>query len=314
MRRAAVVVFALILAATCLTPLYGCSVGASTQASSSATQTADPGGPYLGQAPPGNTPQIFAPGIVSIGGATEWCGTFSPDGSEYYFYRYLPDSPSRLYFSRLENGAWTPPAMCQFAGEYEAAEPCFNADGSRLYFNWWYPVPEGQPGHDSFSTYYFVERTVSGWSEPVYAGQGMFMTASRDGKLYTTDVSGLKPVGGGMLAPGLTYLVEIKTADGVFTGYERININTYLGTQAHPCIARDGSYMLFDVGGGNHLFVSFKASDGTWGDAIDLTKYGFDWLAGGATISPDGKYLFFALRGDIWWVDIGVVESLRPAG
>lgn len=37
-------------------------------------------------------------------------------------------------------------------------------------------------------------------------------------------------------------------------------------------------------------------------------------MAGGAYISPDGKYLFFALRDDMWWVDAGVIEELRPTG
>jgi len=67
------------------------------------------------------------------------------------------------------------------------------------------------------------------------------------------------------------------------------------------------------VEGGSYLFVSFKNQDGTWGEAIDLTEHGFDPLAGGAYISPDGKYLFFALRDDIWWVDIKVIENLRPS-
>jgi hypothetical protein len=66
------------------------------------------------------------------------------------------------------------------------------------------------------------------------------------------------------------------------------------------------------VGRGDHLFVSFREADGTWGEPIDLAKHGFDPMAGGAYISPDGKYLFFSLNGDIWWVDIKVIESLRP--
>jgi len=29
-------------------------------------------------------------------------------------------------------------------------------------------------------------------------------------------------------------------------------------------------------------------------------------------IAPDGKYLFFSVGDDIWWVDIRVIENLRP--
>ena len=106
-------------------------------------------------------------------------------------------------------------------------------------------------------------------------------------------------------------MAKLKTEKGVFKGNERVEVRPYYGSQAHPCIAPDGSFMLFDVDGGSHLFVTFKQSDGTWGDGIDLTKHGFDPLAGGGYVSPDGKYLFFALKDDIWWVDAKVIENLR---
>ena len=61
------------------------------------------------------------------------------------------------------------------------------------------------------------------------------------------------------------------------------------------------------------MYVSFRKPDGTWDVAIDLTAHGFNPSAGGATLSPDGKYLFFHLNGDIWWVDTQVIEKLRPA-
>lgn len=41
-------------------------------------------GPYLGQTPPGMTPQVFAPDVFSDFKYT-FCSVFSPDGKEYYF-------------------------------------------------------------------------------------------------------------------------------------------------------------------------------------------------------------------------------------
>jgi hypothetical protein len=41
-------------------------------------------GPYLGQKPPGRTPEVFAPGIVSTG-AHEFAGSFTPDGKYLFF-------------------------------------------------------------------------------------------------------------------------------------------------------------------------------------------------------------------------------------
>jgi hypothetical protein len=254
-------------------------------------------GPYLGQEPPGMTPEVFAPGIVSDPSLFEYSGTFSPDGNEYYFNRTTADSQDILLFTRVVDGQWTAPEQLALTAGYTAGEPHVTLDNKRLYFMWERPVPEGKPG---WPVYYVVDRTANGWSEPQYAGQGMFLSSSRDGQMYTTDMSS-----------SAAYLARVTTADGVFTNYERLTIPNASGSHAHPCIAPDGSYLLFDVDG-SYLFVSFRKADGTWGDAMDLTKHGFDPLAGGAYVSPDGKYLFFALKDDIWWVDSRVIEELRP--
>jgi len=29
-------------------------------------------------------------------------------------------------------------------------------------------------------------------------------------------------------------------------------------------------------------------------------------------LSPDGKYLFYQSRGDIYWVDAKIIEELKP--
>jgi hypothetical protein len=259
-------------------------------------------GPYLGQEPPGLEAEIFAPGIISSPDYSEYSGSFSPDGDEYYFFRFSPTSESVLLFSKVVDGKWSVPEQLAVTAEYEASEPLLTVDNQRLYFNWGHPVPPGEPEFP----YYYVQRTGDGWSEPILAGQGMFLSSSQDGQLYTTDMSSRS-------VDGKTYIAKITEDDGVFTDYERLDIELPWGNPAHPCIAPDGSYILFDVRSGNYLFVSFKNADGTWGEAIDLTEHGFDPMAGGAYISPDGEYLFFALDKDIWWVDIEVIEDLRPS-
>jgi hypothetical protein len=257
-------------------------------------------GPYLGQKPPGMEPEIFAPDVISSPDFTEFSGSFSPDGNEYYFYRFSSTSEAVLLFSKIVDGKWSIPEKLAVTSEYVALEPYVTLDNQRLYFAWGYPVSPGQPQFP----YFFIDRTENGWSNPIYAGQGMFLSSSRDGQFYTTDMSSRN-------VDGKTYLAKITIEDGVFTDYERLSIQAHWGHQAHPCIAPDGSYILFDVESGNHLFVSFLEADGSWGGAIDLTNHGFDPMAGGAYISPDGHYLFFALNGDIWWVDISVIENLR---
>jgi Tol biopolymer transport system component len=284
-----------LLSALGLILLLGCSVVGTTPAVSQIEK------PYLGQEPPGLEPEVFAPGIVSLPGYNEYSGTFSPDGSEYYFYRFSEEMPAVLFYSQDVNGEWTAPEQLQLTAAHEAYEPYVTPDNQWLYFAWNNPTPGQNPG---LPGYYVSQRMDDGWSEPKYAGLGMFMSGDRAGNLYTTDMSTY-------LTDGRTFLTKLTVTDGVFTGYDRLDISARYGHQAHPCIAPDGTFLLFDVNSGGHLFVSFRQADGTWGEAIDLVEHGFDRKAGGATISPDGRYLFFSLDGDIWWVDIGVIEKLR---
>ena len=81
---------------------------------------------------------------------------------------------------------------------------------------------------------------------------------------------------------------------------------------AHPGISPDGSYILFDAGQ-SPVYVCFRNPDGTWGDPIDLSQHGFPRTGGIASVSPDGKYIFFGMNRDIYWVSSQIVEELRPA-
>ena len=60
--------------------------------------------PYLGQKPPGLTPEIFAPGIVSTSYYNHCTISFSPDGSEIFWAMAPLDSPARIYISKIDNG------------------------------------------------------------------------------------------------------------------------------------------------------------------------------------------------------------------
>jgi Tol biopolymer transport system component len=260
-------------------------------------------GPYLGQKPPGMTPAIFAPGIVSSTGFVEFKGSFSPDGNEYYFYRLSYPSDEivpTIFLSKVENGVWTQPARLQISQGTRAFHPCVSSDNKWLFFYWQF----GQ-GQTQRTGFYASERTDTGWSVPRYAGHGMYLTSDHSGQLYTTEsVWGSQPK---------HYLAKVTFSDGVFTHYERLDIDTQFGKQTHPCIARDGSYIIFDTEDDiSRLFVSFKDKDGSWGEAIDLTEHGFEPDSRGAYISPDGKYLFFSYKDDIWWIDTKVIEKLKP--
>jgi len=262
-------------------------------------------GPYLGQTPPGKTPQMFAPGLVSRMAASEYAITFSFDGKEMYY--TLGGNPQTTMFCRETAEGWTAPAPAAFSAGFGAHEPFLTLDNRQIYWGWFRPIPPGEPNRQNMDYGIWVsDRTADGWSAPKFVGQGMYITATRDGQFYITDHTEL-PNG---------YLAKVRMINGKFAGFERLHggmdaLRSRFPNIAHPAIAPDGSYIVFDVEGGPHLFVCFRNPDGTWSEAIDLSEHGLDRRAGIAKVSPDGKYLFFGLNGDIYWVSTALIEDLR---
>lgn len=82
------------------------------------TAAAPPPATYLGEAPPGLTPRLFAPGDVSTE-AVELNSVSSPDGQEFLFTRLIaglaesegyPGRTRQILFRMVyENGAWSAP-------------------------------------------------------------------------------------------------------------------------------------------------------------------------------------------------------------
>ena len=66
-------------------------------------------GPYLGQKPPGNDFEVFAPGLLSDVGH-EYSITFTPDGKEIYFSR----GGEGVLVCRLKKDGWTAPELIKF--------------------------------------------------------------------------------------------------------------------------------------------------------------------------------------------------------
>jgi Tol biopolymer transport system component len=122
----------------------------------------------------------------------------------------------------------------------------------------------------------------------------MYVSSDHSGQLYVTDLS---------VSQMRISLVTL--TDDRFTAYERIT------TGAHPCIASDGSYLVYDYGGGAHLYVRFRLEDGTWGEEIDLAGQGLPGIAGIASISPDGLYLFYTDGHELYWVSTEIITPLK---
>jgi hypothetical protein len=248
---------------------------------------------YFGEPPPGLTPKVFAPGLISNAATGDYACTFSPLGNEFYFTRST-STGQYIYETHLTGGAWTLPSPVSFSSGYGAHEPHLTYDNGTIYFGWFRPVPPGEPSSGWDYGIWATDRTATGWAPARYVGQGMFVSSSRDGQVYVTDTPYTQAA-----------IARATMTNGRFSGLERIRPG------AHPCIAPDGSYLVYDINGGNHLMVCFRQEDGTWGPGIDLTTHGLPADGGIASVSPDGKYLFYIFNHDLYWVSTALIESLR---
>lgn len=148
-------------------------------------------GPYLGQKPPTKVPELFAPGIISLAGSTEWSSCFSPDGNELYFYRITKVSGKteiKIFSTKHVDGIWIASEEAKFASGYPSSQPHITHNNKRLYFGWHRPVPQGETSYMGDRGVWISVKTENGWSEPKYAGQGMFVSSSNDGQIYTNDI------------------------------------------------------------------------------------------------------------------------------
>jgi len=94
-----------------------------------------PVGEYLGQAPPGDTARIFAPGFVNTGAYTR-DAAMTPDGSEFYFGVLQGPVATILETRRGPEGTWSDPEVAPFARDsrFFYLEPAIAPDGSRFMF------------------------------------------------------------------------------------------------------------------------------------------------------------------------------------
>ncbi len=90
-------------------------------------QTVAPSGPFLGQKPPGTTPEVFAPGIVSKEG-DQGRLFIAPDGSEIIYWERDVSGRMRIISIFNKGGVWSGPEALPFSEEYINNEPCLSPD------------------------------------------------------------------------------------------------------------------------------------------------------------------------------------------
>lgn len=283
--------------------------------------------PYMGQAVPGDIPQLFAPGIVSTD-AVELNGVFTPDLQEFFFARLI-EGVQTIHHSVLENGAWSSPRpLLLFPGQTRATadDMAVSPDGQRMYFLGRHPH---QHDPEATSTDIWVSERVNGtWTTarvippPVStAASEVYPVVVADGSLYFTSN---RP--GGLGSSDL-YRAQ-RLDDGTFAQPVNVGppINSEFGT-GDTYVSPDERFMIFGSRrppgfGSADLFVSFRRADGTWGEPANLgdtiNSPDIDYCP---MVTPDGKFLFFSRRnpapwsgakvGDVYWVDARVIDRFR---
>ncbi|MBU8869792.1 MAG: hypothetical protein KOO60_02845 [Gemmatimonadales bacterium] len=275
-------------------------------------------GDYLGQPQPGETPVVFARGIVSTDFKEHWSPRFSPDGNEVFWWSIWRDEENNWHeihkTMRRVGDRWTVPETPPFDNA-----PIFSPDGQRLYFG-------GKEEGDDLS---FVEKQGDSWSEPKSVGlisrfpevrHTYYPSIASNGTLYFMGY-----LEGQWLNLGI-YRSELINGEYAKPELLPSSINALGGKRNYtPFIAPDESYLIFcssrglpasDVG---DLYISFRQPDGNWTESFSLGEsINSKGLERFPAVSPDGKYLFFTQRTadhdeDVFWVSTRIIERLRGA-
>ena len=299
-------------------------------------------GPYLGQTPPGQVPEIFARGIVSTG-FDELNSVFSPDEKEFYFCVRNYSGAVSIFQMKMENNIWLKPTLLPFASRFGDIDVTISPDGNKMLFSSKRPIPGNSTANED-NDFWMVNRVGDSWGEAIYLGgeinsdrHDYYPMMTNNGSIYfSSQREGV----------GTNNIYRSKLVNGKYTKVEKLcdAINTK-HREFDPYISPDETLLIFTSNrpegfGSGDLYVSFKNEDGSWTKAKNMgskiNTVGSEYCA---MITPDGKYLFFTsarrngkripdkpltyedfkkyhnspgnVFSDIYWVDASIIEMLR---
>jgi Tol biopolymer transport system component len=254
-------------------------------------------GQYLGQTSPRMTPEVFAQGIVSTE-AIEASLTFSYDDRFLVFRRGFREN-TEIYLVENKAGVWTEPARAPFfEKQYRFGDFTFSPNEPILYFTSDRPLKPGQAKAES-ANLWMVEYDKGEWLPPSPIGGAInsplhesYPSASNDKTLFF-----FRRFDGGN---GLSEIMYSEFNNGDYSVPTRMEkeINSQWD-EWDPSISPDGSFLIFcstkpSGFGRDDLYVSFKAADGVWSDAMNLGDgINSEESENRPFITADGKYLFY---------------------
>ncbi len=210
------------------------------------------------------------------------------------------------------------PGVAPFSGEYSDQAPVFSPDGERLYF------ASDRPGGFGKRDIWYVQRTESGWSEPVNPGSPPNSEEGETQATFTSDGT-VYFVGKMDSVQWDRGIYRCRFVDGAYMAREALPypINTEYA-DAYPYIAPDGSYLIFGStrpgakSTETDLYICFRNGDGSFGEPQHMGES----INNGKTVSfpyvtSDGRYFFFGRfiesgTDAFFWVDSKIIDEYRP--
>ena len=271
-------------------------------------------GPYLGQKPPGMTPETFAPGIVSTG-EEEGSSGFARGGTVFLFQRFL-SGRCHTYITRLKDGVWSAPELIPFWETMaENGDFVFSSDDKTLLYQ---VRTDAQP--EPLSHIWRAKVTDSGWGEqealPSPVNTRYFESFASDTSSGTLYFFSHRPGGKG----GFDLYSSAFKARAYADPVNMAALNTEYD-EWDPFVAPDESYIIFcsmKPGGlgQDDLHITFKTEDGGWSEPVNI---GPEVNSSGSENRPcvtrDGKYFFFTSTRngsrDVFWVKAEYLERFK---
>jgi hypothetical protein len=262
--------------------------------------------PYRGQEPPGLTPKVFAPGLISLPNRCDNSLCLSQDGRECYFtLRNAAWTVYEIMVTRYENGQWTPPVRASFS-DGKSLSPSLADNDQTLYF--------GRNRH-----IYRVHRETQGWSQPE-AVPAPISSPQDDWSCHVSSLGNAWICSWRTGGVGQCDLWRVQSANGQFIEATDLRSLNTSASDCSPVSGPDEGYVVWNSGraggsGGADLYISFPDGQGGWttprnlGPIINSSKN-----EGAPYLSPDHRYLFFS-RDDtstdenLYWVR---VEAFLP--
>ncbi len=276
----------------------------------STAQAIPPDSLYFGQTPPGNTPLLFAPGIVSLPGRNEANITFSPDGTSAFFYIEKYPAPGDPYIlnATYTNNHWTTPDTISFSVGRACAEPIFAFNGNRLYMN-----AVNTINQQGIRDLCYSEKQGASWGTPISMGNPPNSESYQYHQCIVADNSVY-------FSSSIGYVCKSQYTNGTYES--RVILPrpvNFIGSQTwgDPYVAPDESFMLIKAirpegFGQNDIYIAYKKTDGSWTNPKNLGNVintPLDETTG--DITPDGLYMTFGSNKDLYWVGTDFIDSLK---